>query len=174
MTVYILSCGRSGSAWLSTALMATGFRVKHEGVGNREPSPLFIADTRMIWWPYPTLENGFDSFEDRVIILDRPWEEVEQSVKRLIGDRDVTAARDAWDKTKEAIKSGGIPCLTVEYKDLFEEKGRNLIASFLTQSLGLPEMYADKYCDVWEFMRHMRVTNKTAEDGVKESYGISP
>jgi hypothetical protein len=168
MTIYIVSAGRSGSGWLATCLMAAGLRTVHEWTPHNVIDPDVVADTSLIWsWTnfLRTLKE-----DDVVIALERPLDEIEASITKLLGWHDWSNLFRQWNEFSQALRLHGTATdVHVAYDDLFTQAGRETIQEGLRSRYP----YLDKKClaEVWDFMGAMRVTNKAVEARVLESHG---
>ena len=89
--IYVVSACRSGSGWLSTALYTLGFDVVHElftvGIhGLKLVEPLVWADTTLVL-NADELKYELAS-SDRVILLERDFNDIRDSIATLLPDRD--------------------------------------------------------------------------------------
>lgn len=169
--IYIVSAGRSGSGWLSTCLMAAGLRTKHEWVPYNVIDPEVVADTSLVW----NVDSFLDNLKptDAVIVLNRDRKEIEASVTKLVGNHDWSVLFSCFERLKEGLQYAakrGIQVATVEHKLLFGPGGLSRICSLLEGIY--PDLDYRRLGEVWTFMLHMRVTNKTVEARVKDSYGF--
>lgn len=176
--IFLASCGRSGSAWLSTVFCALGLTVRHEGYPVI-PDPDVISDTSWLW-NSGTLINNLEqrnrmAIADTVILLDRPRKEIERSVAKLIGkEHNWDRAFAEWERLKDAVWNKGLTQVLrsgfrINYADLFEPKFKATLIHILSSS-----GHRDKIDDVdrvLNFMWNIRCTNKTSEEETIQSYG---
>ncbi len=167
MTIYIVSAGRSGSGWLCSVLAGCGLKVTHEWTPCSTENPDVVSDTSWVW-------NG-ESFlasltmSDVVVVLDRDRRQREASVTRLIGERDLSYIGDRWEKLKEGLKKlHDSSIIFIDYKDLFTRFGFQAVQS----ALDIAERDTSNLRNMWDFMVHMKVTNNTSEQEVRESHGL--
>lgn len=170
MTIYIVSAGRSGSGWLSTCLMAAGLRTVHEWTPYDVVDPEVVADTTLVW----NADSFLDSLkpDDAVIVLTRDREEIEASVTKLVGKHDWSLLFSRFERLKEGLQDAakrGTKVATIDHKYLFGFLGYRSVCDLLSSDY--PDIDRLRLRDIWEFMQHMRVTNKSVEDRVKASYG---
>lgn|SRR5689334_20000981 len=166
MTLYIVSPGRCGSAWLSTLLAGCGLSVAHEWTGTPD-IPDVVADTSFLW----NQDAFFNALpeEDIIIVLDRPAEERSNSVAKLLGfDGDWTQLEENWTKFKNRIKTLPNTSVWIDYKELFSRTAKEKLFSMLYYYTGANTGNFEK---MWDLLKNMRVTNLTAETEVKASYG---
>jgi hypothetical protein len=171
VTIYIVSAGRSGSGWLSSVLAGCGLSVVHEWTPFNAVNPDVVSDTSWLWNRETFLASL--TMNDVVIVLDRDREDREASVNKLLGKRDWSNVNEQWEKLKDSLivalpapKYKGL--YYVDYKELFSDAGCGLIE----EALRVAERDTSNLRNMWDFMRHMRVTNNTVEQMVKESYGL--
>lgn len=167
MTIYVISPGRSGSAWLCTLLAGCGMAVAHEWTGTAD-IPDVVADTSWLW----NQDAFFDALppEDVLIVLDRPAEERRKSVEKLLGFDDEWADLERnWTQFKERIKNTPNTSVWIEYKDLFSRTTKEKLFTTLYYYTGAN---TGNYEEMWGLLKNMRVTNLTAETEVKSSYGV--
>lgn len=169
MTIYIVSAGRSGSGWLATCLMAAGLRTVHEWTPHNVIDPEVVADTTLVWNADTFLDNLKPT--DAVIVLDRDRKEIEASVTKLVGNHDWSVLFSRFERLKEGLRDAakrGTLVATVEHKHLFSLEGLGRVCGLLERiylNLDLRRLE-----EIWDFMQHMRVTNKSVEERVKSSY----
>lgn len=184
--IWILSRGRSGSAWLSAVLTACGLNGSHENVPLPQPQHDFRAHTGFLWDVKGTLrdleQRGLHKLQDVVVILERPREEIEQSIAKIIGvEENWSHLHREWEELKTGVlRTSGLlrATFTVQYKDLFTHHFEATLAAILSASRtdrvkpvgAWPEsnMYTAKR--VLEVFRHLRVTNLTDERRTQNSY----
>jgi hypothetical protein len=171
VTIYIVSAGRSGSGWLSSVLAGCGLSVVHEWTPFNAVNPDVVSNTEWLWNREAFLASL--TMNDVVVVLDRDREDREASVNKLLGKRDWSNVHEQWEKLKEGLEERWVSSpyregLWLHYEDLFTELGYTLIA----HTLSVAERDTSNLRNMWDFMRHMRVTNNTVEQMVKESYGL--
>ena len=163
--IYVVSCGRSGSAWLSTLLVACGLRTTHEWFPVKCTAPQAVADTSWVW----NVEQFISSLkpEDAIVVLDRSYDARCQSANRILGINEKWEELERqWDQMKAALKEVHNDVLWLKYEDLFQYSGRTALWHFLTLDIS-----QERFFDIWDFLRNMRITNKTAEEEVIEARG---
>ncbi len=167
MTIYIVSAGRSGSGWLCSVLAGCGLKVTHEWTPYSAENPDVVSDTSWVWNRKAFLRSL--TMSDIVIVLDRDRGAREASVAKLIGDQDWSDLDDKWEKLKEGLKElHDSSIIFIDYKDLFTEKGFKEVQS----ALDIAERDTGNLRNMWDFMVHMKVTNNTSEQEVRESHGL--
>ena len=169
MTIYIVSAGRSGSGWLSSVLAGCGLRVEHEWTPYNVVDPEVVSSTEWIWNQRSFLASL--TMDDVVIVLDRDREEREKSVENLIGKHDWSLLDQKWEELKASLRElhdSSIHFLRYEELFLWGGNGHKTVESALL----LDGRDISNLSNMWDFMAHMRVTNKTSEQIVKESYGL--
>lgn len=164
MTIYIVSAGRSGSGWLSSVLAGCGLRVVHEWTPYNVVDPEVVSSTEWIWNRETFLASL--TMDDVVIVLDRDRKAREASVNKLLGEHDWSLLNEKWEQLKDAVDSHGCGCVFVDYEDLFTEAGYERVEI----ALGIAKRDTSNLRNMWDFMVHMKVTNNTSEQTVKESY----
>lgn len=175
--IYIVSPGRSGSAWLSAVFSALGLKVRHESVPVIE-EPDVLSDTSWMW-NRGALVNRLEQrnrvkITDTIIILDRPREEIERSIAKLVGHKNWDRNFDAWEKLKNDLWNKGLTQILkagfkFNYKDLFEPEFPKYLRAVLTSSGHRRDIHEIQR--VWDLFRHLRITNKTSEEETVQSYG---
>lgn len=152
--------------------MAAGLRTVHEWTPHNVIDPEVVADTSLIWsWKnfLRTLKR-----DDVVICLERPIEEVEVSVSRLLGHHDWSHLFRQWKEFNEALDAAQLRHFArIQYTELFSDWGCDRVADLLREAY--PDFVRLGYArlqEIWSFMRNMKVTNRTAERMVKESHGF--
>jgi hypothetical protein len=171
VTIYIVSAGRSGSGWLSSVLAGCGLSVVHEWTPFNAVNPDVVSNTEWLWNREAFLASL--TMNDVVIVLDRDREAREASVNKLLGEHDWNQVNEQWERLNVSLlwalpppKYKGL--YYVDYKELFSDAGYDLIE----HALRIAERDTSNLRNMWDFMRHMRVTNNTVEQMVKESYGL--
>jgi hypothetical protein len=167
VTIYIVSAGRSGSGWLSSVLAGCGLRVVHEWTPYNVVDPEVVSSTEWIWNQRSFLASL--TMDDVVIVLDREKEAREASVDKLLGTHDWSLLNDRWRILRDSIfYKMDLLWVSIDYEDLFGEEGYEAVK----RVLHIAKRDTSNLRNMWDFMVHMRVTNKTSEQIVKESYGL--
>lgn len=169
MTIYIVSAGRSGTGWLSSVLAGCGLKVVHEWTPFNVVDPDVVSNTEWLWNRETFL--GALTMDDVVLVIDRNREDREASVNKLLGEHDWSQLHEQWEKLKAGVDDWGAALGAVywlHYKDLFTDFG------YIQVDFALRSAKHDtsNLRNMWDFMRHMKVTNNTVEQMVKESYGL--
>jgi hypothetical protein len=170
VTIYIVSAGRSGSGWLSSVLAGCGLSVVHEWTPFNAVNPDVVSNTEWLWNREAFLASL--TMNDVMIVLDRDREDREASVNKLLGEHDWSLLNEKWEELKGAIEerwgSTIRHVIRVDYSELFSDTGFGKV----DLALDIIDQDTSNLRNMWDFMRHMRVTNNTVEQMVKESYGL--
>ena len=175
--IFVLSAGRSGSAWLCAYFAALGLRVRHEGYPVITECDV-MSDTSWMWNRGSLInrlkQRNQPGITDTVILLDRPRDQIERSVERLIGKKDWDRNFEAWETLKNEIWNKGLTQILragfkIQYEDMFDPKFPTTMRHILSSSRFPRDIHEIQR--VWEFYKHLRITNKTSEQETIESYG---
>jgi len=164
LSVYIISPGRSGSGWLTTLLAGCGLSALHEWHGTVD-NPDVVADTSFLWLQDDFLKTLAPN--DVCVVLDRDETERTASVKKLLGERDWAYLEKAWIDFKEKLKKVPNTTVWIDYKDLFSRETKEKLFQMIYYHTGAS---TGNFSNMWDLLRHMRVTNATAEREVVQSY----
>lgn len=176
MSVFIVSAGRSGSAWLTAVLTALGLSCRHE-LYPAIPDTDVVADTGWIWNGKHLLDHighrNTPGARDTIIILERPRAEIEASVERLLGERkDWDKLFNNWDELRNRLwRSMTQICKAgyrIQYKDMFDPRFKVTLKSIMSNA-GKPVSCED-IDRVWNLFVHLRITNRSVEKETIESY----
>lgn len=164
MTVYVVSAGRSGSAWLSTVLFFCGHNVKHEQsaigstwVHERVNDLDVISDTTLIY--DQTFIRDLRP-EDKVVVLRRKKQDIQKSIDKLLPGCDAMNACLSLSNLYNQLIIYNLSACIVLYEELFEQTGRDKLINYL----GLDRQTA---IDAWEYFKHMRIENRTCMNDVQ-------
>lgn len=176
--IYLVSAGRSGSAWLCAVLSACGLTVRHEGYPVID-KPDVLSDTTWLW-NNGELVNSLAvrnrvAITDTVILLDRDRKAIERSVAKLIGrECNWDRAFTNWEKLKNDIWNKGLTQILrsgfrIQYEDMFEPRFKDILVAILSSS-----GHRDKIHNVDRVLKlfvNFRVTNLSSEEETIQSYG---
>lgn len=163
MTVYVVSAGRSGSAWLSTVLFYLGFNTAHEQsatgwtLKGRGGDLDVISDTTLIY--DQTFIRDLRP-EDKVVVLRRKKQDIQKSIDKLLPGCDAMNACLSLSNLYNQLIIYNLSACIVLYEELFEQAGRDKLINYL----GLDRQTA---IDAWEYFKHMRIENRTCMNDVQ-------
>ncbi len=166
MTIYVVSAGRSGTGWLCSVLAGCGLKVQHEWTPFNVVDPDVVANTEWVWNQGMLLSSL--TVNDVVIVIDRDREAREASVNKLLGKHDWSRLHEQWEKLKANVELSPAIKVPLSYGRLHTEESFTLLHG----TLRIAERDTSNLRNMWDFMRHMKVTNNTVEQMVKESYGL--